>query len=336
MRPINETASRGIGLIELMVALALSAILVLGVTQVYVSAKATYNTQEGLSRLQENGRIALMLLQRDIRNSDYWGCMSNLGGVTNHLDDSSAGYDPSLHSYDQSIDGAEGGAGSDSLILRSGAGTPINVTMQPSTPAAALQVSAGHGLAQGDVIFVSDCQSGDVYQISNSNPGSSNQAAHNTGVGSPGNKSITSTPGCPASASNCLSKLYDTNARIFRAKTVAYSVQTSGVTGEPALVRSSNGGAAELADGVESFQILYGEDTDNDGVANRYVPANLVADWDAVVAIRVGLLMRTDDQIAEQEDTGTYDVLGTSVGPFNDRRLRKVFTATVGVRNRLK
>jgi type IV pilus assembly protein PilW len=59
--------SRGLSLIELMVAIALGLILVAVVIQIYVGSRATYNKQEDLSRLQENGRIALDVIGRSAR-----------------------------------------------------------------------------------------------------------------------------------------------------------------------------------------------------------------------------------------------------------------------------
>ena len=52
-----------------MVAVTLSMILMAGVIQVYVSAKASYTVQHELSTLQQNQRIAIELLSNDIRKA---------------------------------------------------------------------------------------------------------------------------------------------------------------------------------------------------------------------------------------------------------------------------
>ena len=62
---------RGISLVEIMVALLLSLFLMGGVIQIYLSSKQTYRTQEGNSRLQENGRFAMEILSRQIRMAGY-------------------------------------------------------------------------------------------------------------------------------------------------------------------------------------------------------------------------------------------------------------------------
>ena len=97
-----------------------------------------------------------------------------------------------------------------------------------------------------------------------------------------------------------------------------------------------------LATGIESMQILYGLDTDFDQVTNNYVTADNVADTDMddVVSIRIGLLMVSeDDNLALETDTKSYTLLNQTIystgSTANDKRLRKMITTTVKLRNRL-
>ncbi len=94
-------------------------------------------------------------------------------------------------------------------------------------------------------------------------------------------------------------------------------------------------GTLPLIDGIESMQILYGEDTGTDSQVDVYRTAAAVADWDRVVAVRIGLLLHTLEEVPKGDlDTGTYNVNGTVVDPVDDRRLRRVFTTTISLRNR--
>ncbi len=90
-----------------------------------------------------------------------------------------------------------------------------------------------------------------------------------------------------------------------------------------------------LAEGVENMQILYGEDTDSpaDGSANRYLPAGTGGlNMNNVVSVRVSLLLRsTEDNITTQKQPYTFN--GATITPA-DRRLRRVFTTTIRIRNR--
>lgn len=61
----------GFTLVEIMLAITLSLILIAGVVQVYLSSKTSFRVQNQLSRLQENQRISVEFLQRDIRQAGF-------------------------------------------------------------------------------------------------------------------------------------------------------------------------------------------------------------------------------------------------------------------------
>jgi type IV pilus assembly protein PilW len=63
----------GMTLIELMVALAIGAFLMIGAVTVFMQSRTTFRVTESVSRLQENGRFALDALEPDIRMAHYWG-----------------------------------------------------------------------------------------------------------------------------------------------------------------------------------------------------------------------------------------------------------------------
>jgi type IV pilus assembly protein PilW len=111
--------------------------------------------------------------------------------------------------------------------------------------------------------------------------------------------------------------------------------------------------AEELVVGVEDFQIAYGVDTsdpadgtvdfiDPDGDGDPYLKADQIdanvpgADvkdrWGRIASVRISLLMRSvDNNVVVSPQTYTYN--GATV-TATDRRLRKVFTHVVKVRNR--
>jgi type IV pilus assembly protein PilW len=77
--------SRGFGLIELLIALALSLVVVLGVAQIFIAAKNTYVSQNTAAGMQEDARFVLSKMIQEIRMVGMFGC---LGTIT---DASSAG-----------------------------------------------------------------------------------------------------------------------------------------------------------------------------------------------------------------------------------------------------
>ncbi len=62
---------RGLTLVEILVALMISAFLIAGVIQLFIGSKQTYRGHDALSRIQENGRFALDSMARDIRMAGY-------------------------------------------------------------------------------------------------------------------------------------------------------------------------------------------------------------------------------------------------------------------------
>lgn len=78
-------ASRGFGLIELLIALALSLVVILGVAQIFIAAKNTYVSQSTAAGMQEDARFVLSKMIQEIRMVGMFGC---LGTIT---DESSAG-----------------------------------------------------------------------------------------------------------------------------------------------------------------------------------------------------------------------------------------------------
>jgi type IV pilus assembly protein PilW len=73
----SRIRSSGLSLVELMIALALGALLMLGIVEIFTGTKATYNLQEGLSRVQENGRIAMAIVAKDARMGGLLGCATS-------------------------------------------------------------------------------------------------------------------------------------------------------------------------------------------------------------------------------------------------------------------
>ncbi|RLU07727.1 pilus assembly protein PilW [Pseudomonas prosekii] len=71
-------ANKGFGLIELLIALALSLIVVLGVAQVFISAKNTYVSQNTAAAMQEDARFVLSKMIQEIRMVGMFGCLGTV------------------------------------------------------------------------------------------------------------------------------------------------------------------------------------------------------------------------------------------------------------------
>ena len=66
---------RGFSLIELMIAMTLGLMLILGVTQVFLGSKRSFVMQQQVAALQENARFMLTRISRDVRQAGLFGCL---------------------------------------------------------------------------------------------------------------------------------------------------------------------------------------------------------------------------------------------------------------------
>lgn len=334
----------GVSLIEFMIAGLIGLILTLGLFQIFISNRQAFDTTMASANVQETGRIAADVMTRSIRNADYWGCV-DLANVFNNLNVTAsndvlgfgagiAGTDNNSDSSDSVIDGT------DTITLR---GTRGSLGIQIDNPmpnsSAILDVNSTSGLAEEDIIVLSNCTGGDIFQISKIT--GSEKIQHNTGGSiSPGNSKNSGPCAGGGGGSNCLSQLYDVGASVMIPYSETYFIGT-GVGGEPALFMSAGNMTGtvgtlqtiELVAGVENMQILYGEDTTANGIANEYNIASAVSDMQDVVSIRISLLVRsTSGNVLDSPQTLSFN--GAAVDG-SDLRLRRVYTMTSTVRNRM-
>ncbi|MEX0733432.1 MAG: PilW family protein [Steroidobacteraceae bacterium] len=333
---------QGLSLVELMVAMALGVLLLSGVLSIFMSSKVTYLTNEKTARLQENGRLALELMVHDLRSAGYTGCARESFFTTTLIDSADV-----LWNYVQPVQGFESlGDGdyapaltlvldpapipdSDVVVVR----MPVrdrpamtmradlaNVTDNPQVLAASGPVAAGQ------IMVITDCQAATIFQATGWGAGAPNGSIlHDAGGAGPGN------------ATADLGFQYLAGARLLPIETVTYWVGDNG-TG-PALWRRMGDDAAEmLVEGVQGLQVAYGEDTDADRVANDYFSADDIGDWDDVISVNFSLLARSEE-IGPDVDGSTYQLLepalgGMTLGPYDDRRQRMLFTTTAALRNR--
>lgn len=71
---IGRRAAAGFSLVELMVAMVIGLVITFAVVQIFTTSRTTYQTDEGLARVQENGRFAIEFLSREIRQAGDVGC----------------------------------------------------------------------------------------------------------------------------------------------------------------------------------------------------------------------------------------------------------------------
>ncbi|WP_322980423.1 PilW family protein [Pseudomonas sp. C11] len=74
---MNAFKQRGLSLIEVMVAVVISSILILGVTDLFNSSFMSGRSNSELARIQENGRLAMEVIGSDARLAGLQTCTTN-------------------------------------------------------------------------------------------------------------------------------------------------------------------------------------------------------------------------------------------------------------------
>jgi len=345
----------GFTVVELMVGLLLSLILVAGILQVYLGSKTTYRVTEGLSRLQENTRASAEMLAKDIRMAGYIPCSQPQNAVS--IVDSNAWW---AQLFNTPILGFEGDTSTTlpptNLVANAKVGSDAIMVLRGGARVAGVQLfdaSNNQFILQRDVesSWVEDgslmiaCDSSNARLFQASNVGTDTVTlADNAAV--PGNN-------------GAINHSFGNDAQIANYSAVIYYITASSSGSSSgngfSLYRSYlnvNGAGEnapeteELAEGIENMQLLYGYDSTGDGIANRYLRANdallsTAADWQNVVAVRIGLLYASEDGLREGNDLddNRYVVANTLIGPSTtvsheeDQRKRYVASMTVSLRN---
>lgn len=342
-----RTRSHGFSLIELMVAMMLGLLLLSGVLGVFLSSRATYETTDRLSRIQDNGRFALDSIVRDLRAAGYLGC-SRRGPLTSTL----GSPDQLQWDFSQPFKGFDGQGSTwfpelDQLVLATSfenkptPGTDVLIVHTPradfvepvrtiegslmsaTTDSIKTQDTAAKLLLAGDIVQISDCNARSIFQVE----------ANTAGVITHGKLGPKSDKNLPGNTTADLGYAYTDAAELMPLQSVVYYIgKASPDAAETALWRRSSGieKPERLVDGVENMQLRFGESSGNNLTYKR---ADQVANWSQVRTVRIALLVRSTSQYGTEIDKATYQLLDKSVTAPGDRHQRQVFTTTIGIRN---
>lgn len=352
---------RGLSLVELMIALAMGAALIAGITQIFTSNNAAFRTQQAVSRMQENARFAFHFLSSELRQAGYSGCAGSAEN-TSTLDADPGDQYHYMFDFTKSVEGydlAEEAlpasapvldppprAGTDVVMLRRAGDDAVSAAEdQPSNNAANFKVSDYHEFEPGDILTISDCQSSFTFQVTNANQTNKTIVNNTGGSQTPGNRT----------------KVFQTDLgpdfSVSRALATFFYIADN-PEGEPSLYRKINDDPSEeLVTDVEDMQLEYGLDTDmvfsdptdpscpiekpggeGDGQVDEFRKAVDIGDnnceWAQVVGLRLSLLVRSrSDRVMPEGQT--YQFAGAEQ-TSNDGRLRHVVTSSITLRNKTR
>ena len=315
------TVERGYGLVELMVALTIGAIVVAAALGAWLRARTLGDTLEAGARLQDTAQYALSVLASDLRMAGYFGLTrravtadptlafpARCGGTAwlTAIEPAVAGVDDGyLAVANCAASGGGARPGTDVLLLRRASA----VRMSPQRPTFATA-------DQDRVLVVTGHDSGRIF------------VPAQTGNRLPAGYATDDVAGEPPQA--------DTRAMLVHAYYV--SRDSTGVRGLPALRRKVLVAGPDVSDeeviaGVEDLQLTFGLDDDGDGDVDRYAEPAAPSAGSTPVTVRLCLCV-----VAEAPDasTGVQRVPACGDRPAwtaTDRRPRLVVSRTVAIRN---
>lgn len=366
--PRAPSRIQGLTLVELMIALTVGLILIGITVSVFMSMRASYGFQDGLSRVQENGRFATLTLSRELRVAGYQLC-PQATNIKDWVNPVGAGYLNSIYGGQPVVGWEAAGTsmdddytigtntnwgssfpealppqvtsptvGSDVIVIKTE--IPLDLSIS-NVNNSAINFPDATGLGKGAVVTAlqQDCAAGDRWMNPNAATATSLQLSNTNNV-DPGNSLADICDFGPnLGASNRYCSALTNNAYIVQNRARAYYIRDN-PAGEPSLYFVELDGSpsptpVELVQGVENMQILYGEDTDDDRTVDVFREADTVGGWGQVVSVRIALLLRNDSFTQTETDLRAYDIAHTNVTPVEDGRVRQVMTVNVALRNRL-
>ena len=311
-------SQRGMSLVELMVAMLISLFLTAGLFTMFSMSSSNVTTTSQFNQLQENGRIALAIMERDL---SQLGFMGDITGA-----DLIVGSDTTL---------------SGTAVTADCVGAGLNNASFPNTQLSHFRRLWGYeqGVSAESLACITPNNATDVIQIKRlMGPPATVLTATRYYAASTQNEIIffNGSAAAPGLA----------NSRIWEYQHHVYFIRNDGTT--PVLRRrtlSINNGMnneEQLVEGIENMRILYGFDSDGDGTANSYMPVENVTTlmWDnaqsqRLVALRLFLLVRSNEEDGRYENGTTYTLGDKTIGPLNDNYRRKVVSTTIMLDNQI-
>lgn len=360
----------GLTLIELMIALVLGLLLVAGVIQVFVNNNHTARVTEAHSRLQENARFALEILTRDVRSAGYAGCRKiadeprNLSGMkilttaTNPVptvispETFLTGYNAEGANWSPSLPtdiATEAITGTDVISVQRGIPCGGNLVKNVTASDEDIEVVVPNRcqIKGGGVVMISDCEYAHVFKATDVVNTTSKQTISH-GLKFDSEDANTTEHFCksypspidPTTFTACEpgeTKLYNYDSEILKFSSLTYYIRL-GENGDRALWVYDGSTSSELVEGIENIQVLYGiDDESRDNIVDRYETAKTINDaneWYKVVSARISILTQTlETSLTTGNQKVTYN---GAVLSGDDGRIRRVFTSTIAIRNRVQ
>lgn len=332
--PARTRRQRGVTLVELLIAMFLGLLLISGTLAMVQATSRTNGTFDATSRVQESGRLALLMLERDARMAGYRGCA--YGEINSLLNPGGSGYSDAVYDFGEPFFGwneaavasiplgtlptsfATRYARGDVLVVKNAA-TPFGVGLAAGMAANAsfAELSTAIDVPVGSLVLLSDCTGGgDLFQITTDDLPPTNRLERNATLAGGG-------PGNLDPALHFLSRLYPAaTTELMLAKSTVYYIgfreDAAGNAAATSSLRRIRMGERvagvppddELLENVYDLRVQYGLDLSGNGSADTYLRAGALSadDWGRIVAVRLSLLAYSGDGTEDARNDAVFAV----------------------------
>jgi type IV pilus assembly protein PilW len=345
-----RTRQRGLSLVELLVALTIGSLLLVGAVFVYTQSRNTNTVSDAIARLQENARYAMSILEPDVQLAGYYG-FSNVADDFKFIAGGSTAA-PIAAAQMQQSDVQVGALAAGFHACGDNFALDLLASVQGGNDSYGLPCPPAGGGAQPETDTLTIRRSATL-PLAAATEGRLQLLVNRLSRASQYVLADGELPAFPPLDPDTV------QVRDLVVRTYYVAQHSDAQPGVPALrVKSLDAGGftdEEVMSGVEDFQVQLGYDTgdyDGDGVidpgmdgdadglpdapngiATRYVDPDDVPVGFQVVAVRLWLLVRAERPEVGFKDDRAYTYAGAVFGPTNDGFRRVLVSRTIQLRN---
>lgn len=319
--PIAKPRQRGFSIVELMVAIAISLVATLVIFETFAVSEGIKRTSTSGGDAQQNGAMALYMVEREVRMAGYGINNANVLGCTVNVYDEVEGSDDAYPLAPMVIEPGATDKDPDTLTILIGdsdlIADPAKLIQAMASPTSTYKVDNRYGFMPGDLVIAyeagKECTLAQVTETPSA-AGQTSNVAHNSGnyVNPQGDTVVAryNKPGGLGISYSTAGFLYNIGQAPQRN---IYRVVANRLEIERTL---SNTDTNVVAEQIVQLKAEYGKDdgsgggTANDGIVDAYsnaAPAS-TAQWAQVLAIRLAVVARSAQAEKPIEDGGACDI----------------------------
>lgn len=333
---------QGMTITELMVAVAIGLIVSAAVAGVFLQTTSSNNQNEEITYIQDNGRYALKLLADDLEMSNFWAGLSASNRTGIQTDNTSVAQDGGTATISVTIDQTSVGcspASPSTANWNYDFDQPIQY-MKEVTKTDAFDAFPCIDNADAPLLFV---EGRNVLMIKRTKGLEESSGQTNGRPYIRGNRNVATvhkyvsgTTAAPPTGYfdwQYLNHIYyiaqdDPCGNPCPPKLVRQALKedTTTPSNDPVYVTE------ELAEGIEGFHVMFGIDTDTDGVVDTFTSTPSDDQILNAIVAKIYVVARSESEIVGYHNDKTY-VVGDITFTPNDNYYRRVFTTTVVMKN---